>query len=357
MASGIWIDKELSSKVLTIGCKYMPPRGGIAQVLWNYDNLIFEEFKFIENSRKSNVGINLIIALWALFKLFLKLLSDKKIKMLHIHTASEISFKRSTFFLMVGKLFGKKVVMHIHGGGFEKYYNAHKEFVIKNLKKCDKIISLSQDWVDFYSSIGFESACVENVIPEPILMQSNKADNLVHMLYLGLIVERKGIYDLLEVLSNHRQEFEGKVFLHIGGNGEVEKLLKMIKQNNLDSFVKFEGWVDNKKKVELLNLCDVFVLPSYIEGLPLSVVEALSYNMAVISTRVGGIPSIVRDDENGMLFNAGDTKGLYNALRALALDTDKLKRFQEAKNNDIDNFYPESVSKKLMAIYNSILLK
>ena len=52
MASGIWIDKELSSKVLTIGCKYMPPRGGIAQVLWNYDNLIFEEFKFIENSRK-----------------------------------------------------------------------------------------------------------------------------------------------------------------------------------------------------------------------------------------------------------------------------------------------------------------
>ncbi len=352
MASGIWINKELASKVLTIGCKYIPPAGGIAQVLWNYDKYIFEEFKFIENSRKSNAITNLFIAILAILKLFYKLLVDKKVKIIHIHTASEISFYRSTFFLRVSKLFGKNVVMHIHGGAFKNYYNNHKIFVEKNLKKCDKIITLSQDWVDFYSSIGFECSCVENVIPEPEIYTATNSDGLLHMLYLGLIVERKGIYDLLDVLVDHKQEFEGKILLHIGGNGEVEELKSRIKSQDLEGIVKYEGWVDKDKKVELLNKCDVFVLPSYVEGLPLSILEAMSYNMLVIATPVGGIPSLVKDKENGILFTPGDKEQLYNVIKNVVLKGIKLNT-----NNNIvvENYYPHNVAKKLTHIYQSLL--
>lgn len=337
--------------MLTIGCKYIPPRGGIAQVLWNYDNLIFEEFKFIENSRKSNSLINLFIAFIALIKVFVKLLIDKDIKIVHIHTASGISFKRSTYFLHLSKMFNKKVVMHIHGGGFKEYYNTHERFVKKNLKKCDKIITLSEEWVNFYSSIGFESTCVENVIQEPVILPSDKSDGIVHMLYLGLIVERKGIYDLLDVISSHRQEFEGKIILHIGGNGEIEKLKTIIKHQTLDNIIKYEGWVDNEKKIELLNLCDVFVLPSYVEGLPLSILEAMSYNLSIISTPVGGIPSLVHDKENGLLFKAGDKEGLYNAINSLVISGLVLK-----PNSDmVKCYYPQSVVKKLTKIYKTII--
>ena len=351
MENGTWIDKELSSKVLTIGCKYIPPRGGIAQVLWNYDNFIFEDFKFIENSRRSNAFINLFIAVIAILKLFIKFLNDNNIKIVHIHTASGISFRRSSIFLQVSKLFGKKVVMHIHGGGFKNYYQRNKHFVIKNLKKCDKIITLSQDWVDFYSSIGIESVCVENVITVPEINQQKHSDGLIHMLYLGQIIKRKGIYDLLDVLYEHKQEFQGKLILHIGGNGEIKQLMSIIKSKRLENIVRYEGWVDHVKKIELLNMCDIFVLPSYVEGLPLSILEAMSYNMSVIATPVGGVPSLVQNKINGLLFEPGDKNGLYCAIDSLVIKGLVL----EKDNTAVEKYYPQNVAKKLENIYHLLL--
>ena len=241
--------------------------------------------------------------------------------------------------------------MHIHGGYFNSYYNRNKRFVEKNLRKCDKIITLSQDWVDFYSSIDFESIFVENVIPMPQKQHLSASDGLLHMLYLGLIIKRKGIYDLLDVLFEHKQEFDGKLMLHIGGNGEVEQLREKIKSQGLENIVKYEGWIANEKKLKFLNICDVFILPSYVEGLPLSILEAMSYNMSVIATPVGGIPSLVQNKINGLLFEPGDKDGLYDAINTVIRKEVVLK----SNNNLVENYYPQNVANKLKYIYNSLL--
>ena len=348
------IDKELSSKVLTIGCRCIPPRGGIAQVLWSYSNKVFESFKFIENSRKSNAFINMFVAFVAIIKMITKLLIDKEIRIVHIHSASGVSFLRSTLFLKIAKMFKKKVVMHIHGGGFADYYKDHSNFVTKNLKRCDRIITLSQNWVDFYSSIGFASICVENVIAKPQKRDVHK-DDKVHLLFLGLIVEHKGIYDLLDVLSEHKAEFSGKLMLHIGGNGEVARLKREVSARGLEDIVFYEGWVDSAKKVELLNQCDVFILPSYVEGLPLSILEAMSYNMAIISTRVGGIPSLVNSGENGVLLEPGDKDALHKSLKTIVENKASLDKMRKDNSKEVVAYYPESVAKKLSLIYNSLI--
>lgn len=349
------INKELSSKVLTIGCRCVPPRGGIGQVLWSYRNYIFENFKYIENSRKSNAFINLSVAFVAMIKMMIKLLIDREISIVHIHTASGVSFFRSTIFLKIAKIFRKKVVMHIHGGGFADYYNGHINFVTKNLKRCDKIIALSKNWVDFYTSIGFESYCVENVIAEPVFRNVSHDVDVLHMLYLGLIIERKGIYDLLDVIYDHKLEFTGKLMLHIGGNGEVEKLNKMIADKELQDIVSFEGWVDSEKKVELLNLCDVFILPSYVEGLPLSILEAMAYNMAIVSTNVGGIPLLVKDMNNGLLFEPGDKAAIYSSIKTLVFNRQLMETMGKDNGQIVEDYYPQNVTKKLIEIYNSLL--
>lgn len=348
------IDKELSNKVLTIGCRCVPPRGGIAQVLWSYSNYVFESFKFIENSRKSNAFINMFVAFVAMIKMITKLLVDKDIRIVHIHSASGVSFLRSTLFLKIAKMFKKKVVMHIHGGGFADYYKNHSNFVTKNLKRCDRIITLSQNWVDFYNSIGFECSCVENVIAEPVLRDVSH-DGMLHMLYLGLIIERKGIYDLLDVIDEHKAEFRGKLMIHIGGNGEVEKLNRMIEDKELQDVVTFEGWVDGEKKVELLNLCDVFILPSYVEGLPLSILEAMAYNMAIISTNVGGIPTLVKDKKNGFIFEPGDKTAIYSSVKAMVFNEPLLATMGKDNAQMVEDYYPKNVAKKLSEIYNSLL--
>ncbi len=277
-----------------------------------------------------------------------------KIKIVHIHTSQRKSFIRSNVFMNLAKVFKKKIVLHIHGGGFKDYYYEKPDFVTKCLRKCDVVIVLSEEWKDFLNSVGFACVIVENVITEPVVHEVAD-DGKVHLLFLGLIRQLKGIYDLVEVIAEHKDDFRGKMLLHVGGNGETDVLVKMINDLGVEDIVKFEGWVTDEKKIELMNKCKVYILPSYVEGLPLSILEAMSYNMAIISTRVGGIPSLVNDKKNGFLFEPGDKDSIYSSIKSLVDDDKLLKAMSKDNSQHIVDYYPDNVAKKLAEIYQSIL--
>ena len=90
--------------------------------------------------------------------------------------------------------------------------------------------------------------------------------------------------------------------------------MNFIKDNNLDEMVKFVGWVSGDAKSKILSTTDILVLPSYYEGLPISVLEAMSYAMPVITTPVGGIPEVVTDGVEGTLFTPGDKASLTQTI-------------------------------------------
>ena len=350
--------EQILKSVLTVGCGYNPPRGGIAHVIYYYDKYIYNKFKFLRVSDRTNRFNNFFIFIYSLLKYFFLLLFDRNIKIIHIHTASSISFVRSTLFLRIGHFFKKKVIMHIHGGGFRNYYFGHKKFVEKNLQRCDYVFTLSVEWLHFYRTLGLKRIkIIENIIPYPEYFQIKTSNDRLHILFIGLIHERKGVFDLLEMLRDHSSYYKDKIYLHIGGNGETQLLKERIKKFGLSSFVKFEGWVDEDKKVELMNLCKVLVLPSYVEGLPLSILEAMSYNMAIVSTRVGGIPSAVKHNKNGLLIQPGYTSELHNSLKMLVEDEELLNSMCQKSTESIERFYPMNVEKKLFRIYKSLLLQ
>jgi glycosyltransferase involved in cell wall biosynthesis len=143
-----------------------------------------------------------------------------------------------------------------------------------------------------------------------------EADGKLHMLYLGLLTEAKGIYDLLDVVKDGLDDYNGRLILHVGGNGEVEQLQKVIEEARLEDVVKYEGWLDGERKSRLMNLCCVYVLPSYHEGLPVSILEAMSYGEYIVSTKVGGIPEVVGKDV-GVLINPGYRKALKDVLDSI----------------------------------------
>ncbi len=347
------ISKEISSHVVTLGCSNKNPKGGIAQVLYCYEHYVFEDFNFVTISRKSNIWNNIALFTRGLFKFLFILLFKSTIKIVHIHTSQRKSFIRSNVFMTLAKLFKKKLVLHIHGGGFKDYYYEDPDYVTKCLKKCDVIIVLSDEWKQFLESIGFEPVVVENIITKPIKREVPQ-DEKVHMLFLGLITQLKGIYDLVEVFAQHKDELRGRMVLHVGGNGETQNLVKMINDLGVEDIVKFEGWVSGEKKIELMNLCKVYVLPSYVEGLPLSILEAMSYNMAIISTRVGGIPSLVEDQKNGFLFEPGDRDAIYTSLKKLVFDEHLLSTMGRDNSQLVVDYYPENVARKLSDIYKSL---
>lgn len=351
------ITKERSNNILIIGCQWKKPKGGIAVVLNSYSR-IFPEFNIIVNSNGKNTITNLLQLLYSLVATTLRLIFCSNIRVIHIHTASYNSFKRSALFISLANCFKRKVVIHIHGGGFKEYYEKSTSFVHKNLLKCDTIIALTEYWKEYFNGLGFKNVViVPNIVDFPVTKEKINNDGKIHILYLGLLTKAKGIYDLLDVINEHKTEFDGKITLHIGGNGESTTILNIIKEQGLSNIVKFEGWVSGDKKVELLNNADIFILPSYTEGLPISILEAMSYKLPVISTPVGGIPEVIENGGNGLLFTPGDKNALYNAIIKSVADKQLRENMGEKSYKNVQPHFPDNVSARLENIYKELLVQ
>lgn len=352
------LSHDLSSKVLTIGCEYTDPKGGVAQVMWNYSHYIFPEFKCIINSGSKNKIINIFIGVNALVRTIITLIKDRKIKIIHIHTASYNSFWRSSLFIKVAKLFNKKVVLHIHGGGFKEFFATSPKKISKALEKCDVLIVLSEYWKRFFSDISKYPSIeiVNNIIPYPSVDNRLKTESqIVNFLFLGLISEQKGIFDLVSTIAENKASLRNKMILSIGGLGKTTQLTEYIEEHKISDIVKYKGWVAGKEKIEMLNSSDVFILPSYTEGIPISILEAMSYNLAIISTPVGGIPEIVKNRVNGLLVNPGDKKMLYNAIMDIIKNPDDRIKMGIESGKCIKPHLPDSIECQLASTYSKLL--
>ena len=156
---------------------------------------------------------------------------------------------------------------------------------------------------------------------------------------------------MVEVLVKNKTKIHGKAKFIFGGDGETDKLKKIIEQESLGELIEFVGWVDGNQKIDLLNNSNVFILPSYNEGLPIAILEAMSYGLAIISTNVGGIPEIV--NQNGILINPGDKIKLTEAIfRYINNDY-----YTESKVSQkiVKEYYPDAVKENLKSIYLNIL--
>ena len=349
------LPEAISEKVLTVGCAYNPPKGGVAQVMYTYSQEVYPVFQCVINSANGGALAKLWQAIHGLIKLAWELALNKDFRIVHIHTASYNSFKRSSWFVRLAKVMGRKVVLHIHGGGFREYYNTNPSWILKILKKADCVLALTDSWRKFYS----DDLQLPNVVTVPNIVSNPQIkevehDGRLHLLFLGFIVEQKGIFDLVEVIKEHKAEWDGKLMLHVGGSHEVERLQSFIKDNGLENLIQYEGWVSGDKKIMLLNLMDAYVLPSYIEGLPISILEALSYGKPVITTPVGGITEVVNED-NGYLFTPGDRKTLFEIINGIIVSPTSLKKKEDNTRRSVKKNSPESISDVLELTYKQLL--
>ena len=153
----------------------------------------------------------------------------------------------------------------------------------------------------------------------------------------------------------NKEAYNGRLQLLLGGDGDIEEVNQIITNEKLERIVKYEGWVSGNKKVELLNMADAYILPSYNEGLPISVLEAMSYELPIISTRVGGIPEILEDGTNGFIMEPGDKKAIKEAIERLMDDEDLRKKMGQKSALMVKAHLPEHVEKQLKELYDHLL--
>ena len=354
------IDQSVSDRVLTVGeCYWAPVYGGIVSVIKSYRDC-FETFPFIASSGQPTWKDKLRYDLGGLFALGWRLLWDQKIRIVHIHTAAGGSFDKHAYYAWLARLMGRKVVMHSHASRFKVWYEGlperHQRRVRKVLARLDRLIVLSASWRDFFVSIGVspEKVRILNNITDPADREkvARTPGGPVRLLFLGEIGPRKGVFDLLKAMALLEGTAPGKAWLEIGGNKNEEALKEAIRAQYLEDCVHFNGFVSGELKKELLSRTDVFVLPSYNEGLPISILEAMSYGCAIISTPVGGIPEVVKD--NGVLVQPGDIEGIAAAI-ARCGDEDACRKMGLSSLKMVEAFHPEAVMASLKQIYESLL--
>lgn len=350
---------KMAPKVLMVG----PGRdvmGGISTVVNSYYELGLNtkiELRYISSMEDGNKLKKLMVALGSYVE-FLRFLKDYDT--VHVHMAAQASYTRKSIFIKKAKQAGKKIILHQHSADFDEFFfkesDERKRKQIKNVfAMADIVIVLSEEWAKFFG----DNVCdhkkiviLYNGVIVPEYHKENYSDN--NVLFLGRLGERKGSFDLLKAIPNILKEVPDAHF-YFGGDGDIEQSQKIINENGLQDQVTLLGWVRNEEKEEYLKKCSTFILPSYHEGMPMAVLEAMSYGLATVSTKVGGIPRIIDDKNNGFLITPGDIGEITASLLLLLKDAQLKERMALAGRNTIENrFSAQVVVNKLVEIYQSV---
>ena len=303
-------------KVLMVGSE-TTVKGGMTTVVNSFLNHKFTDCEITYIPTHFNCGVIKNIS-----KFFLNYLNLKKAikenEIIHMHMSERGSCIRKYIIFKIAKKSNKKVILHTHGAEFKEYYSNLSDGMKKRVRElllgCDKVLTLGKNWNEYFVNLdrNIECAILNNSVEIPVDKASIK-DTEFNILFLAIIDKRKGIYDLIEAASKLLKTYEGnkKINFIIAGVGKEEVMIKkLVKQYGLEKNFKFLGWINSEQKKEILKNSQLFVLPSYNEGLPVAILEAISYGIPVVSTNVGSINEAVINDFNGYLIKPGDIDDL-----------------------------------------------
>jgi glycosyltransferase involved in cell wall biosynthesis len=260
-------------------------------------------------------------------------------RIVHLHVASNASFiRKSTLFRMV-RMLGAKTVVHVHGGGFQSFFKGagpHMQNAItRTLERADLVLALSDEWSARLRRIAPRAKI--RVLPNPVVLddfepaaecRADVPGGGGTVLFLGAFVKRKGIYDLLEAIETVVDK-RPDVVLELGGDQEVGRVEELIRERGIERNVRMLGWVRGADKLAAFTRAHVYVLPSYIEGVPIGVLEAEAAGLPIVTTPVGGVPEIVKDGVNGLLISPGDVRALSASILRLLEDGDLRTKMSE----------------------------
>lgn len=348
------ISKEISSKVLVVGTD-IEGQGGMAILLKSY-SAIFEQFNFVCTHRFASRLTQLYIAVKAVFEvLYYCIFRD--IKIVHIHTASYRSFYRESIYLLIAKLFRKKVILHLHGGEFEIFYGNNKHYCDYICRKADVIVGVSHFFGDIFKRLELNKNIIVlyNIAEKPLYTKQVVNKTKLDILFLGAIDDNKGIFDVLGMWAANSNELSDKFNLTICGIGDDKRLTKYITSQKLSSNITYLGWVDKARKNELLSHTDIYIQPSHFESLGIAIIEALSYGVPVIASNTGGIPELIEEGVNGHLIEVGNMRQLKDRLLIFFNNKHILADYSENAKGKASKFFSENIEYKITDTYKTLL--
>ncbi|WP_396911411.1 glycosyltransferase family 4 protein [Mycolicibacterium sp.] len=323
-------------RVLTIGPAPAGPdsRGGMASVI----RLLVDDPdpRFAISSVSTFVDTGAVARQWTGVRgmvVSAALILSGRADVVHVHLAHGGSVVRKSVPLLAARLRGVPAIVHGHSfnfsGWFDRLPPAVRRLARAALHADQWLVLGAQLAREYRRSLVLPHDKVQ-VLYNPVVIPAATppraaAPPHLTVLSLGRLGERKGTYDLIEAITLLPSDIRTRLRLILAGDGEVEKVRARVAANDLGDVIDVVGWIDPVTRDELLGRADIFVLPSYEEGLPMAILEAMAHGVVPLTTPVGGIPDAVTDGVEGLLVPPGQPADLASALRRLTED-DELRR-------------------------------
>lgn len=232
---------------------------------------------------------------------------------------------RDAVYLLTAKLLGQKVVCMFHGcdAAYAKRQEEKTSWLVKQYNRCSKIFVLSSDFQSLMQKIGIHVPFVLTTteVNDALLEDfdvTRRNGEVRNILYLARIDRNKGIWETIKAFVMLQQKYP-YLHLNICGNGEsafVKEVEEYVEKKHILG-ITFCGRVSGKQKVEAFVNNDIYILPSYSEGMPTSLLEAMAFGLPVITRPVGGVPDFFENGKMGYMLDSFDPKDFADKIELL----------------------------------------
>lgn len=295
-----------------------PPLGGVAVINRSIQSLFcdkygIELFNTSRGSKRENLyGRRSLISLIFQAKLFfgyIFFILNTKSKIINIFTGSHFAFFRGFYFLIVSKIFLKKIVLHVHGKIAGEFFVSDKMLPIYGymLSKADVVVLLSADHLERfgrYLSENTEVIILENFVDSVQLRPGMPADE-VEFLFVGRLSEEKGIYDLIGALNlivKKNVRFNVNLIGLAETDSAHDALLNELRRQNLEDVVTLHGALEGEAKYKLFRRCPVLIFTSHFENSPVVLKEALAAGQIIISSDISANKKTLKNSYQNSIF-------------------------------------------------------
>lgn len=273
----------------------------------------------------------------------------------HIHIATTQSAKRKRLFFILAKFMKKKTIFHFHPSNEKFLFEPKNRKLYRKLfSQADLVLVLSEQWRRWIKeSLRLTERIKVLYNPCPVV---DRRDDLRRnqVLFAGTVIPRKGYAVLLKGFALIAGKYpQWKVVF--AGNGEIDRARSIAESLGIAGQVEFLGWVSGDEKERVFQESSIYCLASDGEGFPMGVLDAWAYGIPCVVTPVGGIPDIVENGKNGLIFPVGDSGKLAEQLDLLMQDQSLRRQIVVGSDKYVyGQFCVENINRQLGEIYSTL---
>jgi N-acetyl-alpha-D-glucosaminyl L-malate synthase BshA len=319
-----------------------------------------KEFKALVHFNGLIDNFRLITYIISLFFNLMWIIKKYNVNVVHSHSVIPTGF----IGVIVAKIMGKPVFITAHGMDVNNFEEKtfFKLLIQFSLNNCNKAIAVSKNLALKMISFGVDEdniLILRNAIDtdrfKPINNQKirkiyNINNNDILILFVGYLDTFKGIFELINAFDKIQQDNKNVKLMIVGTGPKKHELKDKITKMNLKNSIIFTGKLRPDEMHDYYQAADIFTLPSYTEGLPLVVLEAMACGLPVVVSNVGGIPEVINEGENGFLISPKNEEILTKKLIILVKNTQLRNQFAKKSVKIIENEF--DINKKINRLIN-----